>query len=479
MTIGIATGIALALAACGNHSQGAAAKITNITPLLIIAALPSTTLPAEQTQQSRRTPSTAQSGQAQQTPPTNSPKPEKPPFRYVWGTAYHILPQTHTEESGYFSLCEGHNGKIYVGTAAYGFNAYLVEFDPASGRQRIAVDVNRTCGLPTPSRPTYAAQAKVHTRNYVAPSGKIYIGSKQGYRKGPEDTADYPGGYVIVYDPATDKAECLGMPYPGEGVNDVTADEAAGVVYVVTCEEHHWMILDLKTRKYREPDPRLRLTPYAQTLLDHHNRAVVLSRDFRLVRYDPRTDKLEYLPLQSNGQPVGTADDKLGPACWAQTADRKTAYLIRMSDSRLFRLDLAAAGPEIPVADLGRLIEGRGFDSRGSLIVGHDGKVYVLIRVENQTGFGGGYLHHLISYDPASGKPRDHGVLAVRNKDWFEFRTPEGKPKPWSHGFHTLPDGTITPLHVHMALSMARDGTLYATIIYPFTLLRIAPQDYR
>src|SRR5262245_40485636 len=346
--------------------------------------------------------------------------PANAPFPYVSATAYHILPGTHTDESGYFSLCEGKNGKIYVGTAAYGFNAYLVEFDPRTGKQRIVVDVNRDCGLTTPTKPTYAAQAKIHTRNFVAPSGKIYIGSKQGYEfKG--EKVEYPGGYVMVYDPATDRTESLGMPHRGEGVNDVTADETAGLVYVVTCEDHHWMILDLKTRKYREPDPKLRLTPYAQTLIDHQGRAVVVTRDFRLARFDPSSGMPEYLELASNGKPVGTADDKLGPACWALAADAKTAYLIRMSDSRRFRNDLAARGPKAPVADAGRMLEGKNFDSRGSLIVGHDGKVYALMRIDNETKFGTGYLHHLMSHDPLTGKMRDHGVLGLKNSDWFDF----------------------------------------------------------
>jgi outer membrane protein assembly factor BamB len=406
-------------------------------------------------------------------------QPPKAPFPYVWATAYHVLPGTHTDESGYFSLCEGHDGKVYVGTAAYGLNAYLIEFDPKTGQQRVVLDVNKVCGLPMPEKPTYAAQSKIHTRNFVAPSGKIYVGSKQGYEfKG--ETVAYPGGYVMTYDPATGKAENLGMPFQGEGVNDVTADEKAGLVYVVTCEDHHWVVLDRKTKQFREPDPNLRLTPYAQTLLDHKGRAVVVTRDFRLARFDPAANKLEYLELASDGKPVGSADDKLGPACWAPTADAKAAYLIRMSDSRLFRIDLAADGPKVPVADLGRMIEGKGFDSRGSLIVGHDGKVYALVRVDNETKFGTGYLHHLVSYDPAAKKMRDHGVLGVRNPDWFDFSPGrDGKPKPWSHGFHKLPDGTWTPLHVHMALHMARDGTLYATSIYPFTLLRVEPKDYR
>lgn len=33
------------------------------------------------------------------------------PFGYVLAKAYHIPPETTTEESGYFSLCEGADGK--------------------------------------------------------------------------------------------------------------------------------------------------------------------------------------------------------------------------------------------------------------------------------------------------------------------------------------------------------------------------------
>jgi hypothetical protein len=151
-----------------------------------------------------------------------------------------------------------------------------------------------------------------------------------------------------------------------------------------------------------------------------------------------------------------------------------------MSDSRLFRIDHAANGATVPVVDLGRMLEGKHFDSRGSLIVGHDQKVYALMRIDNETKFGTGYLHHLISHDPATKTMRDHGVLGVKNPDWFDFSPgKDGKPKPWTHGFHKLPDGTYTPLHVHMALIQTKDGTLYGTSIYPFTLLRIGAKEYK
>jgi len=98
---------------------------------------------------------------------------QKPPFPYAWGEATHVLPETTSEESGYFSLCEGIDGRIYVGCAKYGENSYLVEFEPRTGAQRVVLDTNAVCGL---SAKGYAAQAKLHTRNFVAPSGSIYVG---------------------------------------------------------------------------------------------------------------------------------------------------------------------------------------------------------------------------------------------------------------------------------------------------------------
>ncbi len=71
----------------------------------------------------------------------------------------------------------------------------------------------------------------------------------------------------------------------------------------------------------------------------------------------------------------------------------------------------------------------------------------------------------------------DLGVFAVKNPNFFDFaagpkKNPDGSARP-VHGYHKLPDGTLTPLHVIMSLIVARDGTIYATTIYPFTLMKI------
>ena len=39
--------------------------------------------------------------------------PPKAPFDYVWAKAHYVLPETHSD-SGYFSLVEGLDGKVYV-----------------------------------------------------------------------------------------------------------------------------------------------------------------------------------------------------------------------------------------------------------------------------------------------------------------------------------------------------------------------------
>jgi hypothetical protein len=396
----------------------------------------------------------------------------QPPFPYVWAKAYHILPETHSDESGYFSLCEGLDGKVYVGTAKYGQNSYLVEFDPKTEKQRIVIDTNKVCNV---NATGFASQAKIHTPNFVGPSGKVYVGSKQGYRLQKDDKSEFAGGFVMVYDPKADKAENLGMPYPGLGVGDVVADEGRNLLYVVAervnpGEKMRWMLGDLKTRRYRELGPSP--TPYATTLVDAKGRAnIIVEGEFKLAQYDPATDKVTVRDIEVDGKKWAKAP----VPTWQLAADGRTAYLILMSDAALIEIDLASEGSVVKARSRGPMIAGKNPDCRCGLNIAPDGRVYAVIRVDNDTKFGTGYLHHLTRFDPKTGKMEDLGVLAVKNPDFFDFGPrSDGKPPPWSHGYHKLPDGTLTPLHHHMALIVGRDGTVYVTIIYPFTLLKIS-----
>ncbi len=415
-------------------------------------------------------------------------------LKYVWAKAYHILPETTTEESGYFALCEGKNGKIYIGTAAYGRNSYLVEFDPVTEQMRVVLDTNKLLGLPL--EPTgYAAQAKIHTRLFVGPSGKIYLGSMMGWPT-PEEwktgkIATYRGGYVMTYDPTTGEATNLGMPMPlgdrrqavwpiptqGQGVIDVVADEARGLIYVITESDHHWMRYDTKhpEKGYRHLGPILANTE-PNTLIDRKGRATALTRDYQVARYDPATGSTTIDELLVDGKPFR---EVVGPGVtsqnWRLAADGRTAYLQMYSDLRLFQINLGGrAGSPVRGQSVGNRVEGKNPDSRGSISIGPDGNVYSVVRVDNQTGFGTGYLHHLVRYNPRAKKMEEMGVFAVKNPDFFLVPGADF-PGPPYYGYHSLPDGTLTPLHSMLALIVTRDGTIYATVLYPFTLLRIPP----
>lgn len=417
----------------------------------------------------------------------------KPPFNYVKAKAFHIPPETTTEESGYFSLCEGKNGKIYIGTAAYGRNSYLVEFDPQTEAMRVVLDVHKLVGLPLD--PTgYAAQSKIHTRNFVGPSGVIYLGTKQGYpteaEKKSGKTATYRGGYVIAYDAATGKASNFGVPMPlgdkrlpadvkeGEGVIDVVADEGRGLLYLVTCEHQYWMLFDMKRpeKGYRVLGPILRDQP--NTLIDGRGRATAITKDYEVARYDPSNDRTTIAPLQVDGRAFRdvVGKDAVHPD-WRIASDGRTAYLQLLNDLRMFEVDLGGEmGKPVVATSLGERVRGKNPDSRGSISIGPDACVYSSVRVDNQTGFGTGYLHHLVRYDPAKRRMADLGVFTVNNPTFFDFtglqaKNMDGSLRP-RHGFHALPDGTKTPLHVILALIGARDGTIYATTLYPFTLLQ-------
>jgi outer membrane protein assembly factor BamB len=409
-------------------------------------------------------------------------KSPRAPFPYVPARAYHILPETHNNESGYFSLVEGMDGKIYVGTAKYGENSYLVEFDPATDTQRIVIDTNKVTGA---SGRGYAAQSKIHTKNFVGPSGKVYVGSKEGYPTAEEtaahDIAPYPGGYVMTYDPKTGRAESLGMPYPGQGVGDVVADESRGLLYVVTCEDEYWIVHDTKTRRYRWLGPQL--FDYASTLVDARGRANAITSDYRLARWDPATNTLSIQDIVVDGKKLEPPDpkDRTGwiPS-WSLAKDGTTAYLIRMSYPELFRLDLGREiDKPVPATNLGRMIEGKGSDCRSGLAVGPDGRVYAAIAVLNNGTFGTGHqLNHLTRFDPKTNRFEDLGVLKVENPDFFDFDAtgPDGKKKPFTYGYQKLPDGALTPQYQHLGAIVARDGTAYVLILYPYTLLRVKPE---
>jgi len=436
-------------------------------------------------------------------------QPRGEPEKWLPATAYAVPKETAPEGEGYFSIIEGHNGRLYIGTHANGRNAWLVEFDPKTERMRSVVDAQKVIGTEAKG---FAAQAKIHTRNNVGASGKIYFGTKQGYPSKDEKGTDYPGGYPMVYDPKTGQTKVYPIPVPHQGISGITPDESRGVAYISTCSDHrpgphesaHFLVLDLASGKYRDLMDTEHI--YAFIVVDHRHRAYHPLRGGDIARYNPDSGKLERLKQTIDGKPPAAdshlADAEGHPLNWDISPDGKTLYCVPMSTNQLYAYDLTSAlplpsaergrgegvaGEVLPGRSLGPLVPGgKDIDCR-AMCVGPKGDVWAAVTVSSPLGIS---LAHLVSYHPKeasgtsgaahdskrAGTPRDHGPISIRNPDYTDFTDKAGKPLPAHGGIFKTPAGVTTTRHVLLGICQAHDGSVYVLALQPYTVLRLRPE---
>ncbi|MEZ6140538.1 MAG: hypothetical protein R3B84_08205 [Zavarzinella sp.] len=381
------------------------------------------------------------------------------------------LPSEFTnQESGYFSIIEGKNGLLYIGSAKYGVNGYLLEHDPKTGKTRMVMDVMKEIG----SKATgFAAQAKIHTRNNVGElTGKIYVGSKQGYPEKGETRAGYPGGYLLTYDPKEGKCEQFGIPYPKHGLASVMPDEVNGLVYVSTCSDDRpidhtrFMIFDLKSKKYKDLGDFEHA--YAFIVLDEKRRAYHPAIGGNVVRYDSATAKLEQLLVTIDGKLPEYSLRRAGAILnWDTTSDRKLLYSVEMSTNQLYQFDLTQSGNTLHGKALGKLLPQAAATDCRAMCVAPNGKVWMAVTEQRRPG---GPLMHLVSYTPGDASPKNHGPVRLANPDFTTFVDEQGKPKPWHHTIRKEKDGSMTPWQP-LGIAAGADGSVYVVSIAPFTLL--------
>jgi len=390
-------------------------------------------------------------------------------------TKAHALPLYLTNQgSGYFSIVEGKNGRLYIGTAKYGVNACLVEYDPVTQEMRTVVDSMREIGSTATG---FAAQSKIHTRNNVGASGKIYFGTKQGYpdpKKGEKFT-DYPGGHPMVFDPETNTTRVYRPPVPHHGIISVTPDESRKTAYVSTCSDErpvtssHFLKLDLETGDYRDLGETNHL--FAFIVVDFLGRAYHPLRGGDILRYDPKTDQVERLRQTIDGQPPTPeshlADENSHPINWEISPNRRTLYAVAMSGNQLFSYDLTGKGSVLEGRSLGKLCAVAESTDCRALCVAPSGIVWAAITAKYDAKR---RFAHLISYKPGDGSPTDLGPLAVKNPDYTPFTDRKGEPLPMHHGFRHFGDGNFIPTAVLLGVCATREAQ-YVLALVPFTLL--------
>jgi hypothetical protein len=407
---------------------------------------------------------------------------QEAPSKWLQATAYAVPKETAPEGEGYFSIIEGHNGRLYIGTHANALNAWLVEFDPKEKKMRPVVDAMKAIGS---SAKGFAAQAKIHTRNNVGASGKIYFGTKQGYPDKNEKREDYPGGYPMVYDPETGTTKVYPIPVPHHGINSIMPDESRGIAYISTCSDHRpgpgenaiFLILDLKTGKYRELIDTQHI--YGFIVLDYLGRAYHPLLGGDIARYDPRSDKLERLMQTIDGKPPAAdshlADKDGHPINWDVAPDGKTLYCLPMSANQLYSYDLTATGDTLPGKSLGALIPGAKSTDCRALCVGPKRTAWAAITDVKD----GVNWHHLVSYRAGDKMPRDHGRVAIRNPDFTELVDKAGKPLPATAGIFKTAEGVTTTRWVILGVCEAHDGAVYSLALQPYTVLQVPAEQLK
>ena len=391
--------------------------------------------------------------------------------KWVESTGYLVPPETAPDGEGYFAIVEGHNRRLYIGTHANADNSWLVEFDAATEKMKIVVDAHEAIGHDLKG---FGAQAKIHTRNNVGASGKIYFGTKQGYPREGETREDYPGGYPMVYDPNTGETKVYPIPVLHHGISTIAPDEGRDLAYVGTCSDHRpgpeensiFLALDLKTGTYRELVDTRHI--YGFIVVDDQHRAYHPIVGGDIARYNPETKKLEHLKQTIDGEPP-TADSHLAdpmghPINWDITPDRRTLYAQPMSGNALYEYDLTTEGSTLVGREVGTLIPGASETDCRAMCVGPTGTVWCAIteRID------GKYRVHLVSYRAGDEAPTDHGLIAVR----------ERKPEFTGRGFDEL-DGVPTTAFVILGVCEGRDGYVNVLALSPYTVLRVSPDQLR
>ena len=405
---------------------------------------------------------------------------DKPKRKWIQSTAYAVPKHTVSDGEGYFAIVEGHNRRLYIGTHKNATNCWLVEFDPATKTMRPVVDAHKAIGTVATG---FSAQAKVHTRNNVGKkTGKIYFATKQGYPAPGEPRIVYPGGYPMVYDPATETIKVYPIAVPHQGIISITPDESRGLAYISTCsdsrpiESTHFMVLDLATGKYK--DLMDCENSYAFVVVDYRGRAYHPIRGGDIARYDPETKTLERLKQTIDGKPPVAeshlADEYGHPLNWDISPDGKTLFSQPMSTNALYSYDLMQEGGTLDGRFLGPLLPGaKGTDCR-AMCVGPSGTAWCAV-TEMVDGVN---LSHLVRYAPGDKVPIDLGPVAISNPDFTPFHDEKGNGLPFHHGI-VKKYGVTTTIRVTLGVCEARDGSVYILAIHPYTLQQISPDQLR
>ena len=353
----------------------------------------------------------------------------------------------------YSSMGTSPDGDVYAGICNYSFSqklsdvlngAWLVRYDPDEDKSHPLGDMQDVTGQR--GRDKAFAQSKIHTPILFGQDGNAYFATHSVERDYLPDeyrdrfTEGYPGGHWIRWDRSTGQFDDLGIAASGESIMGLAMDPKRRKLYGTTHEKSLLVEYDIDSG----------VSKVRGSIGDYPTRVVTCLADGNVytfdergyvLRYDPRTKAIEKLDLRiPHG---GYEADLISVFALCDHRSRRGFYGITtlidevtvknvIKGGFLFEFVLDDNGHG-ELRDLGNAAatEASVTSEIGlyhAMTLGTDGRVY-------WSAPESGKPVHLMSYDPATGKKRDHGEM-------------------WSKGGDT---------HVHAvyAACTGKDGKLY------------------
>jgi len=296
-----------------------------------------------------------------------------------------------------WSLSTGPDGRIYAAACVEltpGSSVCVTRYNDTFDRVDYLLELDKVVNDPRDSG--RATQCKVHysfapsmhdgimymaTHLSGAPIGhQVYSPWHSWYK-----SEVFRGSALIAFDTNTDKVLWYETMLPKQGCRCLCHDEELGVLYSLTYPLDHFVIYDLKTRTAYDIG-RIGSVNSQAIFLDSHHCAYTASDQGQLLRYDPKTQKLETLPIFLPHEPFQIGWHSVIYDAIA-SPDGKYIYILTwIADPHLIRYE-PDAGPYGKIEDFGRLTQERDttlpmstyLNHAGGLVFDNDGMLYVVV----------------------------------------------------------------------------------------------------
>jgi len=219
-----------------------------------------------------------------------------------------VLKEFPTHDAIY-SLVRGKDQRIYFALCAEvqsSVTAKLFAYSPSTGRYEQLADIGEVTG----DRPENGMlpHSKIHLSMEVGNDGKLYCATHitappvgetflAVYENFRDPRRGYPGAKIIMYDPESRRAECLGNGAPYEGCRVMTMDKDRELLYLVSYPRSHLFRFDIRKRVTTDLGRISNDNPMG-IVCDRRGFVYTTDDDGYMLRYHPDKGELERLSVQ-------------------------------------------------------------------------------------------------------------------------------------------------------------------------------------